>query len=211
MGVVRNTRVLAKAGAVATVAAEAQSLRQTGCDLPLQHSMTECYAYSRIRRRTHEAAAAGGLQSSGRAQPSLADAGVASLTLHGSSGAPQLLPAWESLAGGSRGRQYAWDGRRLRLVDPQSFTLGGHDSGLPMSPDALGRALRRAQRRVWGAFMPDTESVTPDYWDYARWRFVQRVAAQALAVLATQQMLRAVGLGACPAVWESLTLLPLLK
>ena len=167
--------------------------------------MTECYAYSCIRRRTHAAGAAGALQKSGRAQPSLSDAGVASLTLHSSPGAPQLLPAWESLAGGTRGRQYAWDGRRLRLVDPQSFSLGshgGHDSGLVMSPDALGRALRRAQRRVWGAFMPDTESVTPDYWDYARWRFVQRVAAQALTVLATQQMLRAVGLGAWPWRWS---------
>jgi hypothetical protein len=163
--------------------------------------MTECYAYSCIRRRTHAAGAAGAPLPSGRAQPSLSDAGVASLTLHSSPGAPQLLPAWESLAGGTRGRQYAWDGRRLRLVDPQSFSLGAHgchDSGVVMTPHALGRALRRAQRRVWGAFMPDTESVTPDYWDYARWRFVQRVAAQALAVLATQQMLRAVGLGAWP-------------
>jgi hypothetical protein len=46
------------------------------------------------------------------------------------------------------------------------------------------------------AFFPDPDGVTPEYVDYCRWRFTQRVASSALSVLATQQMLFAVGLGA---------------
>ena len=38
--------------------------------------------------------------------------------------------------------------------------------------------------------------MTEDYWDYARWRFAQRVASSMITVLATQQMLYAVGLNA---------------
>lgn len=46
------------------------------------------------------------------------------------------------------------------------------------------------------AFFPEPKLVTPDYWAYARWRFLQRVASSVITVLATQQMLFAVGLGA---------------
>lgn len=38
--------------------------------------------------------------------------------------------------------------------------------------------------------------MSDEYYDYCRWRFVQRIASSALSVLATQQMLFAVGLGA---------------
>lgn len=157
--------------------------------------MTECYAYARLRRESPTCAPA----------RTAAPSPWASLTLaHGAcapGAPPRLLPAWESCSGGARGRQLAWDGRRVRLVDPQSFSIGA--AGSPgkrqsaLSPAALGRALGRARARTIAAFLPDQISVTADYWAYARWRFVQRVAAQALTVLATQQLLRAVGLGAC--------------
>ena len=167
--------------------------------------MTECYAYAHIRRRTAAAAAReSALSASTRGRARNAGSAVASLTLHSHSSGPQLLPAWEYLAGGTRGRQFAWDGRRLRLVDQHTFcSNGARDSGRAFSADALGRMLRRAQSRLCGAFLPDVESVTSDYWDYARWRFVQRVAAQALAVLGTQQMLLAVGLGASKRVADT--------
>lgn len=35
----------------------------------------------------------------------------------GRAGELTLLPAWEVLRGGRRGRQYAWDGETIRLVD----------------------------------------------------------------------------------------------
>lgn len=44
------------------------------------------------------------------------------------------------------------------------------------------------------AFFPEPKLVTPDYWAYARWRFLQRVASSVITVLATQQMLFAVAL-----------------
>ena len=75
---------------------------------------------------------------------------------------------------------------------------------------SLGRLGRRARvgrasasprgpsrdARVKDAFLPSAESVTADYWDYARFRFVQRAASSCITVFATQQMLQAVGLGA---------------
>lgn len=113
---------------------------------------------------------------------------------------PALLPAWEVLAGGGRGRQLAWDGRRVRLVDAATFAAttpdGRHDGLAPLSGEALLRGAARCVRSLSDAFVPDARAVTPDYWPYARWRFVQRVAAQAISVLGTQQMLRALGLGA---------------
>jgi len=116
-------------------------------------------------------------------------------------GAAELLPAWECVGGRTRARQYAFDGRRVVLVDPQAFgeaASGRKPAALAgVSPDALARALARLRQRCVAAFVPDDGSVTAEYWPYARWRFVQRTAAQALTVLATQQMLRAVGLGAC--------------
>lgn len=54
----------------------------------------------------------------------------------------------------------------------------------------------RRLRTEQDAFFPDPDGVTPEYVDYCRWRFTQRVASSALSVLATQQMLFAVGLGA---------------
>lgn len=125
----------------------------------------------------------------------------ASLTVHSrASGAPQLLPAWECVGGRTSARQYAFDGRRVVLVDPQAFREASSSRASPLagfSPQALARSLARLKQRCAAALLPDEESVTEEYWAYSRWRFVQRVAAQTLTVLATQQMLRAVGMGAC--------------
>ena len=44
------------------------------------------------------------------------------------------------------------------------------------------------------AFVP--ENVSPDYWPYARWRFLQRISASVLSVYSTECMLRAIGIGA---------------
>ena len=38
--------------------------------------------------------------------------------------------------------------------------------------------------------------MTNDYWEYAKFRFAQRIASSCISVFATQQMLTAVGLGA---------------
>ena len=66
-------------------------------------------------------------------------------------------------------------------------------------PEWMALQRRRADRfatRVKDAFLPSRDAVTADYWDYARFRFVQRAASSCITVFATQQMLQAVGLGA---------------
>lgn len=56
--------------------------------------------------------------------------------------------------------------------------------------------VRRALLRLRSVLLPDADGVTREYWYYARWRFAQRIASSALGVLATQQLLFAVGVGA---------------
>ena len=55
---------------------------------------------------------------------------------------------------------------------------------------------RRVFDKARDAFLPSAESVTEDYWEYARFRFYQRAASSCITVFATQQMLQAIGLGA---------------
>jgi hypothetical protein len=87
----------------------------------------------------------------------------------------------------------------VRRMASHLFPVTPAGTPLRLLPRArrLARALARLRQRCVTAFAPDEGSVTEEYWPYARWRFVQRTASQALTVLATQQMLRAVGLGAC--------------
>ena len=59
-----------------------------------------------------------------------------------------------------------------------------------------GRRVERAGASLEDAFLPERDSVTTDYWEYAKFRFYQRIAASCITVFATQQMLQAVGLGA---------------
>ncbi len=187
--------------------------------------MAELYAYSRLRQQRDAGAAA--VRAAGRPRGCSARAAAAHAPLARLSASPlappaplphaappRLLPAWEAAAGGGRGRQLAWDGASVHLVDPQAFAAGASSpprhSGAAsrahaalvgaLSPGALARALERQRRQTVAAFFPDAASVTPDYWPYARFRFLQRVAAQCLTVLATQNMLLAVGLGATRAL-----------
>lgn len=171
--------------------------------------MSDTYALAALRRR-------GGGEGGSRRAPRpllLASLSMAAQLPAAASHAapPRLLPAWERAAGGARGRQYAWDGLRVSLVDPESFAaslrrrpdpLGARFGALraSLAPRTLARELGRQRRRCVAAFFPDAASVTQDYWPYARFRFLQRAAAQALAVLATQNMLLAVGLGASKAL-----------
>ena len=159
--------------------------------------MTEVLAYSAQRRSSPSRQGRRGLPASLASLSCVAAAPAAEAP-------PQLLPAWECVGGRTSARQYAFDGQRLVLVDPQAFAesvAGGacQPSLAGLSLDALARSISRLRQRCMAAFLPDEGSVTCEYWAYARWRFAQRTASQALTVLATQQMLRAVGLGVCPA------------
>jgi glutamate N-acetyltransferase/amino-acid N-acetyltransferase len=60
----------------------------------------------------------------------------------------------------------------------------------------LEKKWTRVVAKARDAFLPSAESVTEDYWEYARFRFYQRAASSCITVFATQQMLQAIGLGA---------------
>jgi glutamate N-acetyltransferase/amino-acid N-acetyltransferase len=60
----------------------------------------------------------------------------------------------------------------------------------------LEKRWTRVVAKARDAFLPSAESVTEDYWEYARFRFYQRAASSCITVFATQQMLQAIGLGA---------------
>ena len=60
----------------------------------------------------------------------------------------------------------------------------------------LKKRFARISEKARDAFLPSAESVTEDYWEYARFRFYQRAASSCITVFATQQMLQAIGLGA---------------
>ena len=170
------------------------------------------------RGETAAADVGGGASSSSpraRAKPPRGAAGVERL---------RLLPLWEHRPG-AEPQQYAVDNGAVRLLLPEeadylaSIRAGegktkakrsAPASSSPSSssdpsdasdavPEWVALQRRRADRfatRVKDAFLPSRDAVTADYWDYARFRFVQRAASSCITVFATQQMLQAVGLGA---------------
>ncbi|GBG86874.1 hypothetical protein CBR_g42158 [Chara braunii] len=121
----------------------------------------------------------------------------------------RTLPLWER--NGRRWRQYVWDGRKLQTVDvdvnSKTETEREDEVGDEMDEErqqskragsnalllALQSRLRRARRGVQSVFVP--EDVTPDYWEYMRWRITQRTISSFNHVNATQSLLRAVGVG----------------
>jgi len=60
----------------------------------------------------------------------------------------------------------------------------------------LRDAAQRAAVGLRGAFAPAPEDVSPDYWEWLRWRLSQRLFSSTLQNFATQSLLVAVGVGA---------------
>jgi len=109
------------------------------------------------------------------------------------------LPLRERRPGSSRDvLRYVYDNGRLRVMKPGELTPeGGAPKGYGVRLDLMARdAAKRFAERASHALLPEPSSVTSDYWDYARFRFAQRIASSCISVFATQQMLTAVGLGA---------------
>ena len=127
-----------------------------------------------------------------------------------------VLPLWEHRPG-AEPRQYVVDRGTVRLLSPEEEDAitararrgGGEGRAAARggvydadADDAEGRKemrrrrVERFKRKVKDAFFPSPNSVSEEYWDYARYRFGQRIAASCMSVFATQQMLQAIGLGA---------------
>ena len=111
------------------------------------------------------------------------------------------LSIWESRKGSNFKLQYALDGNKLRLLSPEeardlSLNKNGAFSFDPLHLGRKKRAFLRQIDNIRDSFFPQKSSVTSDYWDYAKYRFTQRIASSCMTILATQQMLAAIGLGA---------------
>ena len=111
------------------------------------------------------------------------------------------LSIWESRKGSNFKLQYALDGNKLRLLSPEeardlSLNKNGAFSFDPLHLGRKKRAFLRQIDNIRDSFLPQKSSVTSDYWDYAKYRFTQRIASSCMTILATQQMLAAIGLGA---------------
>jgi hypothetical protein len=92
--------------------------------------------------------------------------------------ASQLLPVAQVVGG----KPIQLEAVRKRIKNRRDDSKNGF---------GLGVFFNRISRK---AFIP--ENVTPDYWSYVRWRFIQRISAAMLSVYSTDCMLRAVGVGA---------------
>lgn len=129
----------------------------------------------------------------------------------------RLLPLWE-VKPGSEPRQYCLDRGIVRLLLPEEQDAIEHREGTAgsvtdhrsrgtldrrhrhhgkVNPAAVQfRRMERAAVRMRDSLFPARESVTEDYWEYAKFRFLQRMASSCITVFATQQMLAAIGMGA---------------
>ncbi|QDZ17573.1 root UVB sensitive protein [Chloropicon primus] len=105
--------------------------------------------------------------------------------------------------GGGNGSRRARGERGSRLLAPIAEMIGGKKVQLEVFRDRVrsrkegkgGSSLRETLGRLSReAFIP--ENVSPDYWNYVRWRFLQRITSSILSVYTTESMLRAVGVGA---------------
>ena len=133
---------------------------------------------------------------------------------------PIPLSLWESSKGSNFKRQYACDGNRLRLLtseeahdlleEKKKASSSGSSNQQQVTKKQTNfdplrlarnkRAFMRQMDAIRDSLFPSSASVTSDYWDYAKYRFSQRVASSTMTVLATQQMLAAIGLGATKSI-----------
>uniref|UniRef100_M0ZSM8 mRNA, clone: rafl24-09-C04 n=1 Tax=Solanum tuberosum TaxID=4113 RepID=M0ZSM8_SOLTU len=88
--------------------------------------------------------------------------------------------------------RYIWDGKDLKLVsvDGNSFSISDFDSNFE---DTVHKLVRICVSAIRNFFLP--REVSRNYLEYVKWKFVHRVSSSALQVLATQAMLRAIGIG----------------
>ena len=129
----------------------------------------------------------------------------------------RLLPLWESKPG-TEPRQYCLDHGTVRLLLPEEQDAIEHREGTDQSPGSTSKSTKGKGRPIWkpkvnpaavqfrrmertaqrarNSLFPTRESVTEYYWEYAKFRFLQRMASSCITVFATQQMLAAIGMGA---------------
>jgi glutamate N-acetyltransferase/amino-acid N-acetyltransferase len=131
-----------------------------------------------------------------------------------------ILPV--GLKRGPHPRRYLWDGHRLvavELSDLESVSsaasaLDTIENNRRHNGANSGRGIHRRRKRVFvplprldhaiarwlhgarSAFFPHPQEVTPDYWEWCKWRATHRIFSSMASVFGTQSLLLAIGVGA---------------
>ncbi|KAG2487824.1 hypothetical protein HYH03_013541 [Edaphochlamys debaryana] len=162
---------------------------------PLFCSVTSATAAAAV---SAQAARGGGKAGNGAGGGGGADGGSGS----GSSGLERLPVAVKK---GDQLLPYVWDGRRISAMEESALQESDRNTGR-LRNWALG-----LQRRLAEAFLPDPRDVTPDYWDWLRWRLSQRFFSSTMQNFSFSALLLATGLGAKKAFAASAAINWLLK
>ena len=110
---------------------------------------------------------------------SASDVGDASSSKRGASRGGSLipLPLLERRPGASRATlRYACVDGKLRVMRLNEYDDAERGNGGQRMDKALRDAARRCVERAQHALLPEPSSVTNDYWEYAKFRFAQRIA-----------------------------------
>jgi Vitamin B6 photo-protection and homoeostasis len=138
---------------------------------------------------------------------------AATATVAAPAPAGTILPV--GLKRGPHPRRYLWDGHRLvavELSDLESVSSAasalatnsnnnnrkriGNKKGVFVPLPSLEHALARWLHSARAAFFPHPDEVTPDYWEWCKWRATHRIFSSMASVFGTQSLLLAVGVGA---------------
>ncbi|MEW5305524.1 MAG: hypothetical protein WDW36_008058 [Sanguina aurantia] len=91
---------------------------------------------------------------------------------------------------GGKTLRYVWDGHSIKPMDEELLRQGNTHAG------QFQDLLQRLSFRLRDAFLPDPRDVTPDYWEWCRWRLTQRFFSSTMQNFSTQALLMALGMGA---------------
>ncbi|GIL56589.1 hypothetical protein Vafri_11930 [Volvox africanus] len=100
---------------------------------------------------------------------------------------------------------YVWDGQRITAMSEAAL------QDADMTTGRLRNWFQGLQRQLKEAFLPDPQDVTPDYWEWLRWRLTQRFFSSTMQNFSFSALLMATGLGAKKAFAASAAINWLLK
>ncbi|GLC36170.1 hypothetical protein PLESTB_001372700 [Pleodorina starrii] len=100
---------------------------------------------------------------------------------------------------------YVWDGHRITAMNEAALQDADVNTG------RLRNWVLGLQRQLRQAFLPDPRDVTPDYWEWLRWRLSQRFFSSTMQNFSFSALLMATGLGAKKAFAASAAINWLLK
>ncbi|GLI65298.1 hypothetical protein VaNZ11_008791 [Volvox africanus] len=171
-------------------------------------------AFSVCRQHRYHAAFCSVSAASGSPSDTRACAGKAKAPGGSSSGQPAhgqqpASPALERLPvaikKGDQLLPYVWDGQRITAMSEAALQDADVTTG------RLRNWFQGLQRQLKEAFLPDARDVTPDYWEWLRWRLTQRFFSSTMQNFSFSALLMATGLGAKKAFAASAAINWLLK